>query len=68
MFVWGERGRTWVYARAGGDEDDVAVSRGRNQLLYGERALQLNSGVVGGLPEQNAAQKPKEPIVVGGSE
>ena len=49
MLAWGVRGRTWVDARAGGDEDDVAVGWRRNQLLYDERTLQLDRWVVGGL-------------------
>lgn len=42
-------GRTWVDARAGGDEDDVAVGGGRDELLDNEGALQLDRRVVGGL-------------------
>ena len=53
--AWG--GLTRVDSSAGGDHDDVAMGRGRNQLLDDEWALQLNRGVVGRLWMRGKAQE-----------
>lgn len=46
MLVWDVRGRTWVDARAGGDQDDVAVGWGRNEPSGDEGPLKLDRRVV----------------------
>ena len=43
---WGGT-RTWIDARSGGDEDDVAVDGGWKQPFYDKGTLQLNRRVVG---------------------